>query len=63
MSGTVEVVVTKSVPRNCSTCLYRPSNGLPGCAHADRRTDWLIYSIFENCPSWWLDQTRFKRAR
>lgn len=63
MSRTIEVKITKHVPRNCSTCLYVSRNGLPGCDHYDRSNDWLIYAIFENCPSYWLDQTRFERAR
>lgn len=63
MSGTVEVVVTKSVPKNCSTCLYARLGGYCGCGHADRQRDWLHYAAFGGCPSWWLDQNRFERAR
>ena len=67
----VRVVEYKDVPETCSTCLYGPNaigyNGKPlnrmGCAHADRQRDWMMYFIYgSRCPSFWLDQNRFRRG-
>ena len=54
------VYVKKEVPENCSTCLY--FTGM-GCAHADRENDWLKYAMLGfGCPSYWLNQHKYKRA-
>lgn len=56
----VEVYEVKQVPENCSTCLYGRSLG---CGHADRQKDWMYYGLFgRDCPSYWLDQHRFRRV-
>ena len=56
----IEVYEKKRIPEDCSTCLYR---GEFGCAHADRKEDWLQYRLYGKvCPSYWLDQNRFERA-
>ena len=56
----IEVYEKTRIPEDCSTCLY----GRPyGCAHADRKEDWLQYRLYDRvCPSYWLDQNRFERA-
>ena len=63
----------KSVPENCSTCLYGPNSvgwdGTPvrrmGCGNANRQGDWMLYmmGLKCSCPSYWLDQNRFERIR
>ena len=57
----IEVYETKKIPENCSTCLY--GRGL-GCGHADRQKDWVNYALRGyGCPSYWLDQNRFRRVQ
>jgi hypothetical protein len=35
-----------------------------GCAHADRQNDWMYRRLMGlPCPSYWLDQNRFRRAK
>lgn len=60
----------KRIPEDCSSCLYGPnaldSSGHPigrmGCAHADRRNDYMRFMLFGgHCPSFWLDQNRYER--
>lgn len=52
----VEVIETKKIPENCTTCLY---GRVYGCAHANRQNDWMRYVAFSwldnNCPSFYLD--------
>lgn len=57
----IQVIERKTVPANCSTCLYGPNavgwDGKPvgriGCAHADRQNDWMLYGMGLKgpCPS------------
>lgn len=68
----IKVIERKSVPEDCSTCLYGPNAvGYDGkfltrigCAHADRQGDSMLYlmGLKSNCPSFWLDQNRFNRV-
>lgn len=54
--ATIDVFEKKKVRKDCSTCLY--GRGF-GCGNANRSRDWMKYSFFGGCPSYWLDQHRF----
>lgn len=56
----IEVYEKKKVPETCETCLYWMGWY---CGHADRENDWFRFRLFGYCPSFWLDQHRFTRAR
>lgn len=58
----IDVVEKKKVPCNCSTCLYRGSNGIH-CGNANNHGALMVLvNGGRGCGWYWLDPKRFERV-